>query len=494
MTAPLAAHILRALTVEYSVIADARRTLRFTELSAAVVRVANAFDELGVATQDCLDFQCDNTLPSAVILLALLARGQHFVLSRPPEPSAAQGGQAAVRPTFCRYRLHIPSTEAADRAGGPLGIAVLGCAASLLVDQDWRANLPAAPAALFLPTSGTTGRAKLVRHRQSLLWPAARNCADRLGLTRNDRVAIPVPIAHMYGLGAAFLPSLLSGASIDLQANANPLRYFARERRFDPTVAFQTPSFDDSIIRLRRVPRRYRLTVLAGDRVTADLFDRHEAMCGPVLNLYGSTELGATALGQVADAAELRRACVGRLLPGVSVWRDPGEPHDATGPAVPEPLCFRHEFGFDGYADGNGDGIAEADGTRASGRRFRSSDVGRLVDGYLEVSGRVDDLVNRDGLLVACADVAGAIGEITGVSEAVVLAGDTARRGRALIAFCVADPDSRWDAATLRQACRDVLPTRCIPDQILLIPRMPLLASGKVDRQALRHHHDLAGS
>jgi acyl-coenzyme A synthetase/AMP-(fatty) acid ligase len=492
MNSSLAGPLSDALAVETGAISDAAFRLSFRKILAAAATVGAGFDQAGIATSDCVAFHCDNCVPSAVVLLALLLRGQSFVLLRGPEASATRGDQATSRQTFCRYRLQVREPDVAACTADTMQIPILDRSLVISENDSWDPAIPAGPAFVFLPTSGSTGRAKLVRHKQEFMLPAARNCAERLGLTPDDRVAIPVPIAHMYGLGAAFLPSLLTGARIDLQSGTNALRYFARERQFDPTVVFLTPGAGDSLVRVRKTSRTYRLTVMAGDRLTPDVFDRYEQSCGPLVNLYGSTELGATAVGRPTDPRELRRAFVGPLLPGVSarpaVAPDPGDERpDGAGP-----LQFRHAFGFDGYIDVCGHAIAEPDGTLASGDCFRSSDVGRLVGGYLELYGRGDDLVKRDGLLVACADVADAIRRIEGIREVAVLTGDEARRGRALTAFCVAEAAGQWNPATLRQACFDVLPTRAVPDEIRLIAEMPLLPSGKIDRQELRRRQILS--
>ena len=65
---------------------------------------------------------------------------------------------------------------------------------------------------LYIKTSGSTGKPKIAVHSHYKLEGNVRNCVNRLGLNSNDRVAIPVPIYHMYGLGAAFLPSVSVGA------------------------------------------------------------------------------------------------------------------------------------------------------------------------------------------------------------------------------------------------------------------------------------------
>jgi acyl-CoA synthetase (AMP-forming)/AMP-acid ligase II len=70
---------------------------------------------------------------------------------------------------------------------------------------------------IYLQTSESTGNPKMATHLHTKLMGNAFNCVERLGLTSEDRIAIPVPIFHMYGLAAAFLPGVVVGASIDLQ-------------------------------------------------------------------------------------------------------------------------------------------------------------------------------------------------------------------------------------------------------------------------------------
>jgi acyl-CoA synthetase (AMP-forming)/AMP-acid ligase II len=75
-------------------------------------------------------------------------------------------------------------------------------------------------------------------HSHDKLLKNAQNCVNRWELDGKDRMTIPVPIFHMYGLGAAFLPGILAGASIDFQANSNLLKYLQREKDFNPNIAW----------------------------------------------------------------------------------------------------------------------------------------------------------------------------------------------------------------------------------------------------------------
>lgn len=108
----------------------------------------------------------------------------------------------------------------------------------------------------------------------------------------------------------------------------------------------------------------------------------------------------------------------------------------------------------------------------------------------MEVLGRCDHSVNRDGLLVFFADVERVLTALEAVESAVVVSKGESQRGKNLTAYCVPVAGVPVDGATLRQQCFDRLPNRAVPDHILVIKTLPLLANGKVDRQALVHRVD----
>ena len=478
------------LTQPTGLIADAETSMSFAEVAEAAAEIAAQFGRFGLTEKDCISFGCDNSVASAVVLIALLASGHHFVLRTPTDMQARKSLSPPVAETFCRFALEAGRQGRAGGDDGAVTLRAAGVSLSLEVKTGWRANLPPGPPSFLLATSGSTGAPKLVRHAQDRLLPGSRICADRLALSSSDRVAIPVPLAHMYGLQAAFIPALVAGAAIDLQANANALQFLAREEAFSPTVAFLTPGFGQTLMAVRKSSRRYRLSVFAGDDLSADEFDAYEARHGCVVKLYGSTELGAVAIGVPGDPVDLRRSRIGPLVAGARLSTDRPASQDPAASGGPDVLWFSHRAGFLGYVDPSGRAIRGTDGVRPSGDRHCSGDLGALDDGYLTVLGRIDDRVKRDGLFVACADVARAMRGIDGLARIVVFAGERTRRGRALVACVVPQVAGRWDPVSLRKACLDVLPPPAVPDRILLLPEMPLLATGKVDRRALRRLYE----
>jgi hypothetical protein len=84
----------------------------------------------------------------------------------------------------------------------------------------------------------------------------------------------------MYGLAAAFLPGVVVGASINLQKGANLLRYLGREKEFVSNVTFLTPTFCQTLLKGRKSPRAYKLTVVAGDGLREHTFTKYESSFG----------------------------------------------------------------------------------------------------------------------------------------------------------------------------------------------------------------------
>ncbi len=131
-------------------------------------------------------------------------------------------------PKFCRYRITTENVVAGHTVDLKRPEQFFG----LVENEDWADDsegLNNASPKIYLQTSGSTGSPKMAAHLRTKLMGNAFNCGERLGLTSEDRIAIPVPIFHMYGLAAAFLPRVVVGASIDLQKRANLLRYLEKK-------------------------------------------------------------------------------------------------------------------------------------------------------------------------------------------------------------------------------------------------------------------------
>ena len=423
--------------------------LSYRDLEGAVASACRTLDGCAARTRGRIAIPCDNDVRTVVALLACLEVGLDVELT-PASAAASRDCWGIVRAASTTSEIAIEANPGfaapAERAHG-----------------------------VAVATSGSTGAPKRVLYRHRDLVANARGCVERLGLTAADRVAIPVPTFHMYGLGAALLPALIAGASVDLQPRANAMRFVARERAFAPTVAFLTPGFAQGLLAARHGTRAYRATVLAGDWMPASAFAAYEERHGPVVALYGTTELGAVAAASPGNRLAERVEGAGRALPGVDVELRTTRGRDE--------LFVRRADGFRGYLDAEGRfSPAELDAGF-----WATRDHAELLNGdRLRLLGRADDAVKRDGRLVRLGEVEAVLLEIPGVERAAVIKQGVTPRGEGLIAFVAARSGSRFDEAEARQAARERLAGHAVPDRFVMLRNLPTLASGKIDREALR--------
>jgi acyl-coenzyme A synthetase/AMP-(fatty) acid ligase len=397
-----------------------------------------------------------------------------FVLT----PPAAGGSDLKPTPHFCGFRLSVVANTS-DAVDPFTPVRYLRTERNPLYNgrQSERGKL-------YLRTSGSMGASKIVVHRHDKLFGNASNCAQKYHFSPVSRVMIPVPIAHMYGFGAEFLPAILSGAAIELQDKTNLIKYLDREKRFQPTIVFATPAICEMLLKGYKTPRKcYDVFVTSGQRIGDGLFrafDRYVG--GRLVNQYGSTEMGATAACDPGDDPDRRRTSIGEPMPGVRLRLDELREQTRESPGERELYCH-HPYGFEGYVDEDGEWLQElpADGW------YRTGDIAvARTDGSLEVIGRADASMNRRGYLVLLADIERVMEKLDICSEVVVVAGkDENRQGQSIAVFCVPRAGMVLSAAQLRERCFDVLPHYAIPDEVHISEQLPLLPSGKVDRLTL---------
>ncbi|PCI28595.1 MAG: AMP-dependent synthetase [SAR324 cluster bacterium] len=452
-----------------NILTDGLLTCTYQEIPAIFSTIKRVFKQSHIAETDCLVLECENSLPCVLVLLYLLENGYSFLLVAKTNTQSNSLSQVVSPPKFCRYTVTI-NMESTDSLNPESFL-------QFSKNERWDGEIKASRCRkkLYMKTSGSTGAPKMAEHSHSALFGNISNCIKRLEINKDARIAIPVPVFHMFGLGAAFLPGVAVGASIDLQKGANILRYLQRERVFNPNIVFMTPIFAETFIKARRSSRQYHFTVTAGDRIRETSFLKYEALFGKIVQLYGSTELGAITASSPKDPKQRRAQTAGKPMEGVRMHLEEGK--------ISKLWC-NHPFGFEGYIDEAGERVSttpqENDGW------FCTKDLGCIhPDHRVEVLGRQDHAVNRDGLLVFFSDVEKAIEAIEGIDSIVIISNGEAKRGKRLIACCIIAKTSELTVDAIRNACLELLPKRAVPDEICILDSMPLLPNGKVDRVSL---------
>jgi acyl-coenzyme A synthetase/AMP-(fatty) acid ligase len=457
-----------------SVIADAEGTCRFTDITRHFEKISKVLDKNGVGKREPVVLSCNNSLPGGLTLLYLLEEGYSLLLI-----SGESDERTGYLPSFCRHKIVASYGEQkGEQDDAEVYLRIIENSGHVPADLAGKIGPK-----LFLRTSGSTGTAKMACYSHTMLKGNAANCVTRLGLGKESRIAIPVPITHMYGLGAAFLPGMLAGASVDLQAGANLLRFIHREKVFNPNTVFMTPVFCETLLKGRRASREYNLTVTAGDRFRSrETFDKYQSLFGPLVNLYGSTEMGAMSAASPDDPVSMRSLTAGNPMNGVKMRTEKNEENDGQG--VRSMLWCNHPHGFEGYIDESGAPVGES--PRNNDGWFCTKDIGEILpDGSVRVFGRSDHSVNRDGLLVAFGDVESHLQAMDGIDSAIVVSKGESKRGKKLIACVIQEKGADINELNVRASCFDIMPKRAVPDEIIFMRSFPMLTNGKVDRQKL---------
>jgi acyl-CoA synthetase (AMP-forming)/AMP-acid ligase II len=442
-------------------ITDGSFTVTYRELGALLDETAAALAGHGIQHGDCLSVECANSLAGALLLLTLMRDGFSFVLVPP-----AINADIKPVPLFCRVSVAVGAGTAPQPASASMTVTA---------NPAWNGrSIPSAK--LLLRTSGSMGASKIVVHSHDNLMGNAANCVRKYGFRAASRCALPVPIAHMYGFGAEFLPAIQAGASIDLLDQTNVIKYLDRERRFQPTIAFVTPAICEMLLKVYKSQRtNYEVIVTSGQRISEEVFTAFdERIGGRLINQYGSTEMGATAACDPGDSFELRSKTIGKPMHGVQMRisdEDPGE------------LSVLHPFGYDGYLNDAGEWISIAE----PAQWYRTGDLAKVdANGAITVLGRAGTGINRDGYLVLLEDIERIVEKLPGIAQVVVtVAPGASARGPRIAAFCVPKTDAELDEQDIRGRCFDLLPRYALPDEVHVMEAMPLLATGKVDRRAL---------
>ncbi len=463
-----------------SVITDAYHTCRYSELRGLISGLQGYLAERSVQSGDCVALELANTVPCALLALSCLDAGVSVLLVPMEGLGARVAGSQFDAPRFCRWIATV-------RDGLRSGARRLREPERYIVVRRNPNYDPASPAAsargrLYLRTSGSLGVPKLVTWSVESFLTNVRHARERLGLGRAHRVALPVPIFHGFGFGAAFLGCVFGGASVDLQDRSNLLRYLERERQFQPNVAFVTPSFCEILTRGRRSPRPYEFMLTGGDRIGQTAFLRSEELHGPMISAYGCSEMGFVFCGDLGMSSELRLHTVGRPLPFVEFRVVPEQPGSGDSLGT---LQIRYPYRSAGYVDFGGSPVGY-DAARPDDGWYSSADLARPgPDGTVEVLGRQDLSVKRNSMLLPFADLEAALRDLDGVEDAGVAVGPEGIRGRMLVGYCAVRRGAEQSEAQLRAELANRLPSFAVPERIRAVAALPRLPNGKIDRTAL---------
>ena len=341
-------------------------------------------------------------------------------------------------------------------------------------------------AALVLHTSGTTSRPKIVPLSHANVCASAANVAATLRLSPGDRCLNVMPLFHIHGLMAAVLASLSAGASVHCPPGFDALRFFAWLDEVRPTWYTAVPTMHQAILaRAGRNPdivgrstlRFVRSSSAAlPSRVMAEL----EQVFGvPVIESYGMTEAAHQMASNPLPPGRRKPGSVGLPAgPEIAVLDESGAPLPA---GVRGEVAIRGANVTAGY-----EANPEANAGAFVGGWFRTGDQGVLdEDGYLTITGRLKEIINRGGEKISPYEVDEVLMGHDAVAQAVTFAVAHDRLGEDVAAAVVPREGRSPTARELREFAAERLAPFKVPRTVVIVDEIPKGATGKLRRVGL---------
>ncbi|MBA3324673.1 MAG: AMP-binding protein, partial [Rhodobacteraceae bacterium] len=393
-----------------------------------------------------------------------------------------------------------PALEAARRRGlillrldfdpaGPAGDFTLSAEAAAGLAEA--ADVGPEDVALLLHTSGTTSRPKLVPLLQRNIVASARNIGAALALGPADRCLNVMPLFHIHGLVGAVCASLASGGSVWCAPGFDTLRFFGWLEAARPTWYSAAPTMHQAI--LVRAPRS--AAAIAGARLrlirssSAPLPPQvmtalREVFGAPVVDSYGMTEAAHQMASNPLPPSAQKPGSVGVAAgPEVRVAHEGEDRLLATG-ATGEVVISGPNVtpGYGAAPEANARAFFEAEGRRW----FRTGDQGAFdAEGYLSLSGRLKEIINRGGEKVSPLEVDGVLMDHPAVAQAVTFAAPHPRLGEEVAAAVVLREGASATEQDIRAFAAGRLAAFKVPRKLLIMSDIPKGATGKLQRIGL---------
>ncbi len=376
--------------------------------------------------------------------------------------------------------------------GGMAGVFRLeGAAVAGSLDHAKRGFAQPGDVALTLHTSGSTAQPRVVPLTHLNLCHSARSISASLDLAADDRCLNIVSLFHVHGLISALLASLTAGASVVCTPGFHAVNFLDWLGEFRATWYTAAPAMHQAILGRAAtksdVISRSRLRFIRSGSVPLRpklMAELESVFHVPVVEAYGMTETASTITSTPLPPGKRKPGSVGTAVNcEIAVM-------DETGAFLPAEqmgeIVVRGSNVTPGYE--NDPHVNQS--SFAAGRWLRTGDEGRIdCDGYLFLTGRIKEIINRGGEKISPGEVDEVLMDHPAVAQAMAFALPDERLGEDIGAAVVLRDSAAPGNVGLETELREFVATRLadikVPRRVVFLDEIPKGRTGKPQRRGL---------
>jgi len=339
-------------------------------------------------------------------------------------------------------------------------------------------------------TSGTTGFPKGVMLSHYNIANNGYCIGECMKFTQKERVCLPVPLFHCFGIVLGMMAVVTHGATAVLLERFDPLMVLASVHKEKCTALYGVPTmfiaelnhpmfdlFDMSSL---------RTGIMAGALCPQWLLEQvtEKMNMTEITSVYGLTETSpGMTQSRTDDPVSVRTTTVGGPLPFIDVRVIDPETGEVCPPGVQGEMCCRGYNIMKGYYK-----MPEATAAIIDANGFlHSGDLGiEAPEGNFKITGRIKDMIIRGGENIYPREVEEYLYKLEGVKDVQVAAVPSKKYGEEVGAFIILKEGVTMHESDVKDFCKGQISRHKIPKYVFFVDTYPMTGSGKIQKYKLR--------
>ena len=348
--------------------------------------------------------------------------------------------------------------------------------------------------ALVLHTSGTTSRPKIVPLSNINIYSSALNISSSLKLTNNDHCLNIMPLFHIHGLIAVLTSSMKVGASVCASEGFNALKFLEFAKSEKITWYSGVPTMHQTILiradKNLETAKNLKLRFLRSSSASLPpaVFEKlNKVFDCPVIEAYGMTEATHQMTSNPLPPKQQKPGFVGIPAgPDVCIMNNNDE---ILKQGKEGEVCIKGPNVTLGYQNN-----PKANKESFSNGWFRTGDQGYFdKDGYLKISGRLKEIINKGGEKISPLEVDNILMDHPSIEVAVCFGYEDKMLGEDIATAIIAKEGQSCSEDDIKNYAKEKLAKFKIPKKIFFVDEIPKGATGKLQRNTLAKKFGLTG-